>query len=337
MITSNIKVNFTDNSLLSWYSLEQKSRLMRDRFGSLNKYSPFKFSKTYDKIPSISSMNGTYEEFRDIFYKKIENICKKYKNIYIMWSGGVDSTALLCGLINYGCKNLYVLCTEDSIQEYPFLYEKIKTSYNINFITHEYMTQFSYSLKEDEILLIGTPGDQLFGSTLSYKYNTHCHNNWKEFFINTTYNYKSLIFQNDYALTEYKLVDYIKTTQALFWWLNFSVKWEYVHLFYPCTKQVYHIYADKQFQEWCMSRIDIINDIPYTNPLYYKRELKNIIFEVTKDYEYFKNKIKEGSYQKLDKYATSLRTPIVVFKDGIKTYLTDELALNDIMSLCYER
>ena len=115
------------------------------------------------------------------------------------------------------------------------------------------------------------------------------------------------------------------------------MKWEYVHLFYPCTKQVYHIYGDKEFQEWSMSRLDVINDIPYTDPLYYKRELKNIIFDVTNDYEYIRTKAKEGSYQKLDKYNTSPRLPIVVFKNNIKTYLNDKFALDDIMSFYYER
>ena len=77
--TSNIlnSISNNTNSVLSWYYSTQNNILMRDRFGSLNKFSNWKFSTKYDSIPKLNTMNGTTEEFREIFYKNISHICKK--------------------------------------------------------------------------------------------------------------------------------------------------------------------------------------------------------------------------------------------------------------------
>ena len=126
---------------------------------------PFNYSLKCEKISDIVGMpanNQTYEQMaiaRAIDLKKLDN------KIYIMYSGGVDSsTAVLAFLMSWNKQELqrvYILCSTKSVKEFPEMWSvianefkgRIKTSYK----------HVENSLR-DGYVITGEHGDQIFGS-----------------------------------------------------------------------------------------------------------------------------------------------------------------------------
>ena len=82
----------------------------------------------FDAIPMPNldlSINESVDEYFDIIAKEYVN---KYSEIYLLWSGGIDSTAALISLIKARkSKNqLTVLYSSSSIAEYPWFYNEYK-------------------------------------------------------------------------------------------------------------------------------------------------------------------------------------------------------------------
>ena len=322
-LVPNHKMSISD---LLGFVVETNPTIGVDRTGILD--NRFKY-KSISPIPTISeNFNKTFE---DICYETAQLLINLNKPISIFWSGGIDSTCLLATFMKLVSdpKQIRVVMTPKSIEEYPWFYEeKIKGHYDIlmyhNFI-HRYDPRQSVAgghFAGDEIILTGSFGDQLFGSIKVVNNLDIKDMFWKEAFDNdmlfgaglsrqkakTGVNWQTDIlckkevrdFIRDILPIQLKEAPFeIKTTFDLFWWLNFTIKWQCI-VFRPLgfntelTKKKFNqmeaFYDASDFQQWAMLNPDLKEK---GTPETYKFPMKDVIYDFTKDVHYRDNKTKD--------------------------------------------
>jgi hypothetical protein len=282
--------------------------------------------KVYDKfkMPAIdTSFDLTYEQCCDRRASELYELSKEIdKPIYLLYSGGIDSTLALVSFLKAIPENdrdrLVLLMNADSIREYPLMYYthirgKLKTITSNN---------FSKYFDKSCILVGGEFNDQLFGSDLvklvyqKFDFDT----------VKKRYNREIITavflevgMNSESANTWYDLIDEscknspvaIVTVFDFLWWLNFNFKWQavYFRLLIRCDPQYranvdqqfldtyyHHFYGEEYFQQWSMLNQE--NKITHEWSGY-KFVPKQIIYAYTNDADYRDNKTKLPSLYKL--------------------------------------
>lgn len=295
---NNIIDLYDDDDLFSWYSkLTGRYRIFRDRFGlGINKFSPWMVSNEVDRIPD-GNINVTIEEALNEEIKRIYNMNKK---IYIMWSGGVDSTSIICSFIQNGFdkSNIFILHSESSIEEYPLFY-KFLLEQKWNLLKFDYFTLYdmlnTIISDDNNVLLSGIHGDKLYEGTFIRQYEFI---NWKQFLMECDGKHHIPIYE--YILKSLDVKPY--TTSDFLWVMNFVLSWN-ESLAFPFMRKNYILpFSTSTFQDICMQRFKTRNSYgsyEFENPKFYKPELKNIIFDVLKDEEYVNSKRKVYSFKQI--------------------------------------
>lgn len=259
----------------------------------------------------------------------VQNVLKEKGNrkIYILWSGGIDSTLVLTALLRHNI-NVTIVCDEHSTKEYPFLWNKIKNKeLNCDYIVCEEACDgiFKLSKNKDVLFITGEIGDQLTGSMVTMRYTYEQRNMLMKDVIDKDlfskpYLYPELMnkynpikiegYNNTELAIQYCEEDIYKflgtnrdttTLSEFLWALNFIYKYMLVILrLYPCglwyegkDKNTIHFFNTEKFQQWSMTNYK--ENCAYIKDSDYKMPFKDYIFEFTKDKEYHDNKIKEPS------------------------------------------
>jgi hypothetical protein len=270
-------------------------------------------------IPKLKGMNRTFE---DLCNERAVDLLRRADRLgaklYVFWSGGIDSTLALISFLKNTTeaerKNIVILLSEDSINEYPKFYkEHIRGR-----LQSDSAMMFPYLLGGKHIVVNGEHNDQLFGSDMV----GHLINKFGPSVIHQPYN-RDTFFAffnegiNDSAGTNFYLdvlerlraaapVD-IATNFLCLWWFNFCLKWQTVFmrtLSYAAARNTGRMdldyidtnyspfYCTEDFQLWSMNNLESrIRDSWKT----YKWVCKDIIYEYTKDADYRDNKAKRGS------------------------------------------
>ena len=322
----------SENDPLSVYANDlQKVVLLRDRFGELNKFSNWNFNTQLDVFPD----KHIEIPFKEICFNEVNHIydraVNENKDIYISWSGGVDSSCLLCTFLmsHINKSKLHVILSRNSVNEYPYFYQLLKEN-GISLIFIEdpaQMLQIYTNIVKNNLIVFGWCGDQLYGSDLNLKYPDWFKKDWKDFIKNLD---KKVIDQFEQAFNVYGIP--IKNTAQFFWWMNFSAKWTYVSTIFSlmcgCINNIINFYESKDFQNWSMSNFDNVDKHHPTETKFYKPEMKEIIYEFTKDKSYKLYKGKIGSFSV---YSKSYSNIISIFDDtGIITYKKSDINIPQI-------
>jgi hypothetical protein len=241
--------------------------------------------------------------------------------LYVFWSGGIDSTCMLVSFLKNATLSqlarITVLMSDASIAEYPAFYrDHIRWK-----LQREAASMFPYLIGTHRLIINGEHNDQLFGSDII----ASAINRFGFEVVNEPYNRElfTVFFANqvgeDTARLLVRLFERLrdrapitlKTNYDVFWWINFSVKWQTVYmrmLSYTAERNsklisakylgTYYqpFYNTEGFELWSM-----------TNPRQrvkegwrsYKWPAKEVIYEFTKDADYRDNKLKRGSLQYL--------------------------------------
>jgi len=274
----------------------------------------------------IPKMRKFAESYEDICNKRADDILARSRKlgvpIYVMWSGGIDSTLVLVSLLKNSSSadraNITVLMSEESIAEYPLFYKehvrgKLRTDSSV---------RFNELLGGEELMVGGEHNDQLFGSDMV----GHMVTSFGDSVINERYNRDRFFNFFTRRLDDKETVGFyldlfekvqaaspveIRTNFEHLWWLNFSLKWQAVHMRmlarakaskvqkingeYLRTRYI-QFYCTDEFQLWSMNNMDKkIRDTWKT----YKFTAKDLIYEYTKDANYRDNKMKRGSLYNL--------------------------------------
>ncbi len=249
----------------------------------------------------------------------------------VFWSGGIDSTLVLCALLKhwYGTRQttpLRILLSKSSIDEYPWFFE--------NIVRHrcEYgllAALVSYQVR-DGIAVTGELGDQVFGLLVSileedgsaFDLLPQPYGPFLSKIITQAY---EMLIQNqerhdlsrafgstDPDVVSSRVVEYlnpqlakcpfpIETVNDLLWWVQISLKWQAkelqdVHpdITYYDDRYIQHFFNTRQFQLWSYhNRKNTIRDSWAS----YKWQAKAYIAAETGDVEYEASKLKHNSKQ----------------------------------------
>lgn len=272
------------------------------------------------QLPQLYTTSLTYDDCIDLRVKEIyEASVKLNKPIGILWSGGIDSTAVMVGFLrNYSLADLksrikVIMSTESSFENYAFYKDYVIPNFEL--ITSE-MTPWLFD--GSMIIVTGEFNDQLFGSDLIKFYLTstgYAEINDK-FSRDKIFKYVNSKIKNEKVsniLIDAVIESSIKTNITLeknndfFWWYNFCFKWQCVHfriyaLAFPSLLNninetwdntfMYHFYQTDDFQRWSISNPGVRYITDWKN---YKYTAKESIYAFNNELEYFTNKVKRPS------------------------------------------
>lgn len=325
-----------DRDALSIMCAINGGQLYRDRFNILNQFSNWNMVDLVDNIPTFS------ETGIDVLIDcKAQQIAAAYNNIVLLWSGGVDSTTILCALLNVCRKNqLTVLCTSESIKEFPAAYDLIQ-KHNVDVLIRD--NDFFDVLKtiDCDCIVTGWGADQLFGSYIFMKPHAKdlFYKPWKDGFsilanrmiptINV--DLEQIFGQIDQlsGCLNVRLTNF----GSYAWLFNFAVKMSHVRDIiklqisrYANFDRIVNFFDDYQFDCWSVSQDESRFDVNmYENSSYYKPQLKQYISQFIKDEKFVRNKGKQPSWVNLPQKPTTLQTIYVWTDDHIEQITAENL------------
>jgi len=301
-----------------------------DRTGSCDM--PFNFDVSRFEMPNLTYVSTSFIDVCSQRASEINTIAKKHnKQILIMYSGGVDSTCIVCSFIlTFGAKyvqqHVTLMLNNDSIEENPQFYEKFIRGKIATIDSSNYNT----SLQPDKYIIVnGDPGGALEGGgvlrTVLVDYNDTIDTpNWKD----QVSKYHSKLFVSSlYTGQNINYIDYfidsIETSAATqqfqisnlfdcFWWYLINFKWiaMSLNIYKNCGglllthnhgidywfDHMIPFFSTNEFTQWSFSNrhhmLNIRKTMPW--PMYYKRAFKEVIYQVNHDEEYLNNKGKDA-------------------------------------------
>jgi hypothetical protein len=239
----------------------------------------------------------SFSDLCDDRAKELAGIAKGRK-IYVLWSGGIDSTLVLAALrkqIDH--KQLTVVYSGKSVEEYLWMFENWVHG-KLNTVRFSNRTEDTVLLGEcakDGILCTGEIADQLFGSTLFSRYKdlNVLLKNWRYAWHFTNSNFIDRL-EHFVSLCPQK----INTVKDFLWWYNYAVKYQGVCFRMIINspgvvldKNLFHFFHTEAFNDWAVST-------PTEEKFYgsdikqYKMLAKNYIYAETKDSDYRDHKTK---------------------------------------------
>lgn len=218
------------------------------------------------------------------------------KKIHIFWSGGIDSTVVfLCLREVLPANKIAVLYTKESLIEYQGFFEQHIQN---TFETFEFSMATVWKAIElaclKGIAVTGEIGDQIYGSVLYLERG-------KEWLTQPWESFDSGISSNEsYHRFVQACPQKITNTAEFLWWVNYSMKYQLVQcrmLLDNTVSQLnhnfYHFFDTKNFNDYAVST-PIEEKIPDYEIGYYKKPLRDVIYQLSNDaaYAYTKPKVR---------------------------------------------
>lgn len=268
-------------------------------------------TKSLFPLPQLRPLNKTYEQLCE---ERAYEIASHDGQLYVFWSGGIDSTCLLVSLLKVEgiSDRITILMTKASVVEYPDFYNK----YIHKKIRCRPAESFENILGGPEIIINGEQNDQLFGSdvigpaiqrygfdTIIGPYNRGFFTSALEYIGEPLVSFYVELFEELARGSPIPLV----SNFARMWWINFAIKWQHVYLRMlsyskrPLTtewvrEKYLPFFGTEEFQLWSMNNLHNRIKNSWRS---YKWPAKEVIYNFTKDENYRDNKTKRGSLQYL--------------------------------------
>ena len=304
------KMFIDDRCLFSRLRFIYDNRLA-DRFDYLNQFSKWNFNKFEHELPTYRPELDYTQLCADRARYFIENYPD---GVAVAYSGGVDSTGVICILLLCGMPSdkIRVLCNGDSIDENPNFFSFIgKIGCKIT-IANQHQVMEHFDDIPERVIIFGGVNDQLYhvGSVysntdiqtiplqdaLKIKYSELGNESYLDNDLEILYNYSKLVGWDVNDLFDLSVL------------LNYGCRYVYVqeHIklqcFNPVTREkIVQFFDNKDFCDWAFT-FRKQNKECWEKSLqdrsWYKRHVKNIIYNVFPDQQYFMHKQKEGSWLK---------------------------------------
>jgi len=326
-------------------------------------FNPPKFAYIPDKLADLMDARAL----------ELNNIAKATnKRIMIMWSGGIDSTAVLTAFLKnlstQDLENVTVVLSAESFAENPHFFEK----HILNKV--KCISYLEYSINQSTldtcIHLNGDPADALFGPSIAmYKHLVPTGDHLKPFRNNAKLIIDPVLKHGEYFINKCKcngfqawyvnkitknIVDVnlegVETIADWWWWHYMNFKWEFsvwrammrrkagAHVDESLSKEQLKSYVTntfyntEKFQLWSYSNLR--NHIINNDVTTHKREIKDYIFEFDGNPVYRDGKVKIMSVPIYDhNLYYNVRKPFLIGNDW-KGYYVDEHP--DLFKLCTE-
>lgn len=300
---------------------ERMGALPFDRFGVAPSPHYYKLSER----SKFTFKGRDLTSYATLMERRAKELAAIDKPLYVYWSGGIDSTALMVALIREGVE-MTVMMNDRSIWEngqfyYRFIKDKIKTRNSVD------ISVLNTLVEKDAHFITGELADQLFGSDTMQ--DVCLLEGWQllhkpatEENVRRALLCKGMTDENIEPL--YKVVFESAASQNVpihrvfdfFWWISFAFKWQGVvyrmALYGPAElnslltekhwDRVHHFFETDYFQTWsCTQHEYKILDRWNT----YKFTSKQYIFEFDEHEDYMLNAVKIGSLRKFCDCANS--------------------------------
>jgi len=291
---------------------------------------PFNFDTSLYPLPKLEQNNFELRELMTRRAKEIVALSKQYDcKILVFYSGGVDSTAIVCSFIDLlglddAKKNIILCMSEESIVENPNFYDSvIKNNFEIA-PSKQYHFTLQDNRYKDCIFVNGDPGGTLFGGgdtllklTKDSSVESLLKMDWQDvlktfYEDNDVFEYATSCMIKSSQYANYKIND----IYDYFWWFTINFRWVGIcfNVITSCKQLLEKNEHDRQywidhncafydtdyFQQWSFSNKHNILSYFHTRDVkYYKHDLKKYIYSVSKDLTYINTKGKEGILTKI--------------------------------------
>lgn len=282
---------------------------------------PYNFHNYFPMPTNLHGFNKTYAEVCVDRAKEFLELSKRLnKPILVLWSGGIDSTAVLVSFILAGATNQDVIVSLNNLsmrEHFKFYHKFIRGKFDI--ISSEGMCDY---ITGKYIVVGGEHNDQLFGSDIIHRvYVTYgmdlvfepaTEENIKKVFQTRQMSEPSMKIWYDLLKNHSKCAPTeIKTVFDFFWWYNFAFKWQSVFFRLLTRVSVYNrniindefvrsyyhqFFVTDDFQKWSILNPDKKIGKTWES---YKLAAKEFIFDFDHDTDYFINKTKYGSLSRV--------------------------------------
>lgn len=279
---------------------------------------PWNFDLTSFPIPELA--NISFSDAADSFGEHVSKQINAGKQVYILWSGGIDSTCVLVSVLRNTTPaqhtNIHIVLNENSILENTVLYNKFLKDFDQ--IAFSKFDPGTLDI-ENSLILDGEGGDQLFGSSAANKvfskYPEKIQLPWRDNvdFLRQQWqdpqNDKFWdMFYNIMTFTINKGTAPVETLYDFYWWLNFNFKIDasmyrsamYLSATVPDDKFEYffknticRFYTWPQIQQWSMTA-GAYDKIGHARKMV-KHAGRRYIYEFDKNEFYYREKRKEFS------------------------------------------
>lgn len=275
---------------------------------------------------------------------------EKDQPLILMWSGGIDSTAMVTAFLQStnDYSNITIAFNSDSIREYPLFYEKFICGKIKGMSTEELILRITTSGVGNSLLLSAEHADQLFGSpmvatiyrTMGPEFGSRPFNkeNFSLLLSAKGLSVKAIDCWFDiYSATITKSPKPILTMFNFAWWHGFNFKWQVgaVKTFPRFNSDTNYttFFSAADFQRWSINQNFAMEDMTSLKAI-----PKQFIFDFTNDHDYVNLKIKHPSstlyYAKTA--ATLVTEDMTKFKEGqadiMEYYNPDNFIANWIKS-----
>jgi hypothetical protein len=315
---------FRSNKWLKLHGLRQWSRSTSARTHSLD--TPW----TIKNLSPIPDLAKGCDDFATVMDSIVSDYCIEIaqgnRQVYVNWSGGIDSTSLLVAFLKNASSDILdkitVICNADSIVENPYFYYKfVEPTFNI---VETYKLNIDKDNYTDIILLDGELGDQCFyGNNYIYQLamskqfdllrspwkNSIQHCVVKDSKYNTADD-STIKFAMDLIVEslDYSPIE-ITSLYDFLWWTHFNFKWDAINLrkltlytgqlhgpdrecFY--NRSLRRVFADARMQQWSMLTLGRRASLLETDVKY---DIKNYIYNFDRNDFYFAHRTKLNSGQ----------------------------------------
>lgn len=292
-------------------------------------------------LPELTHIPDCLEDLFDARAIELFNTAKlQNKRIYMMWSGGIDSTAVLVSFLRNlsesDLKILTVVLTQQSVDENPEFYQhhvhgKLDT-----------LDYYDFHLGEEflstNIVLTGDPGDCIFGPSVGmYADFIPDGKHLRSFKDSTNLIAFSIEKRSQHVIKKFDLQGFgkwyvqkvtdnlievnpagVETLADWWWWHYVNLKWEtsiwrplvrrkYNYLDQPLTDQTINSFVQNtffntsKFHQWSYTNLKNLVGSDIKN---HKRGPKQYIYDFDRNRAYFENKTKLESVPARDNLVT---------------------------------
>lgn len=298
-------------------------------------YPRFDLSTYFYKIESTPNLNilpdstPVYVDFDHVTDIRSCDLLRRavnYEHVYLFWSGGIDSTLVLCSLLknwdSVSLSKLIVVANSHSIAEYPEMYYLHIHNKFREVSTDEFFSG-NVKLTNNSLYVTGDTGDPLFGYGPIYEFDMRYpgvyQKPWRqnidillEYFSGPAGKVAGN-FAMDHIIDSLSLANIqVDTVYDFLWWIDFNWGYDF-DLYYLCwlyselpptvdakkfvEDNTFPFFNCKLYQNWAITTIGTNKKIG-EDVSTHKLSAKRYIFDYTRDHDYFHNKRKESSTPK---------------------------------------
>ena len=321
--------------------------ITNDRFDFLTKYSLIDWKPCGEAIsPQVFSMSYDINELIDC---RARELLDKGKKIYVLYSGGVDSTTVVTALLKNKLRDeqVEVVGTKESVKENLFFADFL-SKHHIPFHVLDWHNIMPFiESQNDYIVTNGWGADQLFHFGMASWRPELFNKDWVEGtkivysergqYDYWRYNANSIEILRDYL--DHVFPAPIRTFSYYCWFWNFCMKYTFIRNVTSMEANTeylrqnnYPFFITTDFSNWAASRWEWFLHNSYAEPRCYKPELKAYTVDFTKD-ESFWDMTKTQSWDPM--YETVTKSRLTVIDDtGFKNFgeMDENCKYNIIMS-----